>query len=80
MENLQHIERTKEPETNMKRVTKAHEAEVAKLKEELEDMHANFEVEKANKGIFSDEKVHLQRILDELLSSKEECFSFATQC
>lgn len=47
--NLRHLEHTQELENVMKGIAEAHKVEVAKLKEELENMCANFEVEKAKK-------------------------------
>jgi hypothetical protein len=37
-------------------------------------------VEKVKREIFSDEKDRLQKIVDKLRSSKEECFSKVVQC
>lgn len=44
----------------MKRGTEEHKAEIAKMKEKLEDINENFELEKA-KRIASDEKDKLQK-------------------
>jgi hypothetical protein len=42
-------------------MAKAHRVGVAKLKDELADMSENFEVEKAKREIFNDEKDWLQK-------------------
>lgn len=38
-----------ELKSKIKRFAKAHKAKVAKMKEELENIHVNFEVEKSKK-------------------------------
>jgi hypothetical protein len=50
------------------------------LREEMNEATMNFEVKKVKKEIATKEKDCLQGIGDELQSSREECFSKATQC
>lgn len=64
----------------MKHNAEIYQAKDARLKSELADVSGNFEVDKAKKEIYSDEKNHLQKIVDNLRSSREECFSIASQC
>jgi hypothetical protein len=62
----------------MKQNAEIYQAKVAKLKDELGNLSVNFEVEKAKKEIFNNEKDHIQRVVDELQSSREECFFIAS--
>jgi hypothetical protein len=62
----------------MKQNAEIYQAKVAKLKDELGNLSVNFEVEKAKKEIFNNEKDHIQRVVDELQSSREECLFIAS--
>lgn len=53
---------------------------MAKLKEKVENVCEDFEVEKAKREIASDEKDRHQKIVDDPQISKEECFSVTSQC
>jgi hypothetical protein len=50
------------------------------MKDKLANISEKFEVEKAKKETFRDKKDHLQGIVNDLRSSREECFSTAAQC
>lgn len=39
----------------MKKIVEAHKAKMAKLREEMEDIWENFEVEKAKREVFEDD-------------------------
>lgn len=53
---------------------------MAKLNDEMSNMTENFEVEKAQKEIFINEKDCLYKIVDELWNSREDCFFVVVQC
>jgi hypothetical protein len=53
---------------------------MALLEEILEEMNAKFELQNAKHEIVVGERDRLQKIVDELQWSKEECFSIAAMC
>jgi hypothetical protein len=52
-----------------------HKSEVLKLQKKLDEVNENFEVEKEKREISDIEQVRVQRNIDELRQSKEECFN-----
>lgn len=66
LDNLQNLKRIEELKAKMKSSTKAHKAKVTNLKEKLEDININFELEKAKGEITSNKNGRLQKIDDEL--------------
>lgn len=48
---------------------------MARQKEEIEESNANVELEKVKQEITENEKDRVQKNVDELHQSKEECFS-----
>jgi septal ring factor EnvC (AmiA/AmiB activator) len=79
-ENHQSIRRIKELEAQIKKESEAHKAKTTMLNGKLEVTNENFELEKVKKEIAEDEKVRLQKIVDEMQGSREESFSIAAQC
>jgi predicted RNase H-like nuclease (RuvC/YqgF family) len=57
-----------------------HKSEVLKLEEKLDEVSKNFEVEKEKREIAKTERGRVQRNVDELQTSKEQCFSIAAHC
>jgi hypothetical protein len=58
----------------------ADKAEVPNLNAKLANLNENSKVERAKRKIVEDEKIRLQKVVDDLWSSKEECFSIDAQC
>jgi hypothetical protein len=56
-----------------------HKSEVLKLEKKLDKVNENFEVEKEKREISDIEHVRVQRNIDELRQSKEECFNVCMQ-
>lgn len=52
---------------------------MAKLKAEMEELREHFEVEKANRESFKDDKARLQRTIEELRNPSEKRFLTATE-
>jgi uncharacterized protein YecA (UPF0149 family) len=73
-EKHRHSKETKTFEDKIKNTTKAHEAKMAKLRTEMEELCKNFEVEKAKREIFEDNNARLQRTVDALQSSSDTWF------
>jgi hypothetical protein len=57
-----------------------HKSEVVRLEKKLDEVNENFEVEKAKREISEAERNRVQKNIEELHQSKEECFSVAMQC
>jgi hypothetical protein len=55
----------------------SHKSEVLKLKEKFDEVNENFEVEKAKCDIAKAEHERVWRNVEELRTSKEQCFSVA---
>lgn len=53
---------------------------MASLKEEFEEANANVELAKVKRETTGNEKDRVQKIVEELHRSKEECFSTAQCC
>jgi hypothetical protein len=53
----------------------AHEDKMTQLRLEMEDIWENFEVEKAKRDIFEDDKNKLKRTIEDFWSSLEKYFS-----
>jgi hypothetical protein len=51
-----------------------------KLQGKFNEANENFEVEKAKREIAEAERNWVQKNVDELRESKEQCFSIVTQC
>jgi hypothetical protein len=51
-----------------------------KLKEKFDEVNGNFEVEKLKREIVEAERDRVQKNVDELRESKEQCFSVVAQC
>jgi uncharacterized membrane-anchored protein YhcB (DUF1043 family) len=79
-ENLQNLKWVDELEEHAKEIVRAHEAEMAKLIEKMENMYEDLELVKWKKKILSDEKDKLQKNVESLQSSLENCFSTTTFC
>lgn len=56
------------------------EAEMSELKEKLDEVSGDLEVEKEKRDIVETEKNIVQKIVEELWESKEESFSAAFRC
>jgi hypothetical protein len=52
---------------------------MTKLREEMENVHEDFNVEKAKREILADEKDRLQKFVENLRRSLGSCFCIATQ-
>jgi hypothetical protein len=52
---LRHSDRINNFENEMKKIVETHKAKMAKLREEMEDIWENFEVEKAKREVFEDD-------------------------
>lgn len=61
-ENLQNLKWVDELEEHAKEIVRAHEAEMAKLIEKMENMYEDLELVKWKKEILSDEKDKLQKM------------------
>jgi hypothetical protein len=80
----------KEKETDAKRIAdlefalsaqvELHKSQVLRLEKKLDEVNENLEVEKAKHKIVEIEHNRVQRNIEELRQSKEECFSLAMQC
>jgi hypothetical protein len=57
-----------------------HKSEVLRLEKKLDEVNKNFEVEKAKREISETERNRVQRNIDELCRSKEECFTVCMKC
>jgi hypothetical protein len=57
-----------------------HKFEVLKLEEKLDEMSENFEVEKEKREIVETKRNRVQRNIDELRNSKEQCYSITAHC
>jgi chromosome segregation ATPase len=57
-----------------------HKPEVLRLEKKLDEVNENFEVEKAKREISEIERNRVQKNIEELRQSKEECFSVCMQC
>lgn len=79
-DKFQSMKRIADLEPHLKQQSKAHRAKMALLKETLEEMNAKFELQNAKHEIVVGERDRLQKIVDELQWSKEECFSIAAMC
>jgi hypothetical protein len=58
----------------------SHKSEMLKLKEKFDEVNENFEIEKLKCEITEAERDMVQKNVDELRKSKEQCFSVAAQC
>jgi glycyl-tRNA synthetase alpha subunit len=57
-----------------------HKSEVVRLEKKLDEVSENFNVEKAKREISDTERIRVQRNIDELCQSKEECFNVCMEC
>ena len=57
-----------------------HKSEVLRLEKKLDEVNQNFECENAKHEIAEAEWNRVQKKVEELHHSKEECFSIAMQC
>jgi hypothetical protein len=55
-------------------------SEVLRLEKKLDEVNENFEVENEKREISETERIRVQRNIDELHQSKEECFTVCMQC
>jgi hypothetical protein len=58
----------------------SHKSEVLKLKENFDVVNENFEVEKAKGEIAKTERNKVQKDVEEIRASKEQCFSIVVHC
>jgi hypothetical protein len=57
-----------------------HRSEVLGLEKKLDEVTESFNVEQTKREISNNERSRIQKIVEELRHSKEECFSVAMQC
>jgi hypothetical protein len=57
-----------------------HKYEVVKLEKKLYEVTKNFNVEKVKREISDTKRIRVQRNIDELHQSKEECFNVCMEC
>jgi hypothetical protein len=57
-----------------------HKYEVVRLEKKLDEVTKNFNVEKVKREISDMERIRVQRNIDELHQSKEECFNVCMEC
>ena len=57
-----------------------HKSEVLRLEKKLDEVNENFEVETEKQEISDTKHIRVQRNIDELHQSKEECFNVCMQC
>jgi hypothetical protein len=67
-------------EAQIKEQAKAHKVEMALLKDKLEETKYNFELQNCKSEIVEDERNLLQKIINELRQTKEECSSTTAKC
>jgi chromosome segregation ATPase len=58
----------------------SHRSEILKMKEKLEKVNENFDVEKGKREIAEVERDKVQKKVEELQTSNEQCFSIAAHC
>lgn len=80
VDNSQSMKHIAELEAQIKEQVVAHKGKMAKLKEKVKDTSVIFEVEKVKHKISDNERTTLQKIVDELWESSEECFYSTAQC
>jgi chromosome segregation ATPase len=74
------VDKLKTYEAKLSTQDKAHKAEVEDLKKKLAEMNENFEVAKAKQEICEMERSRVQKIIEELLDSKEKCYETSIEC
>jgi hypothetical protein len=74
------VDKLKTCEAKLSTQDEAHKAEVEDLKKKLAEMNENFEVAKAKQEICEMERSRVQKIIEELLDSKEKCYETSIEC
>jgi hypothetical protein len=64
-------------ESLLRTQAESHKYETMKLKEKIDEVNENFEVEKAKREIAEVERDRVKKNVDELRETKEQCFSVA---
>lgn len=78
--NLQQGERLAELEAKIRQQARTHEVEIEELRAKVVEAKFNFEIEKVKKEDAIDEKNHLDKVVGDFRSLKDECFSVAAKC
>lgn len=69
-----------ELEAKIRQQARTHEVEIEELRAKVVEAKFNFEIEKVKKEDAIDEKNHLDKVVGDFRSLKDECFSVAAKC